>query len=804
MSLARDQLGRIWAGTEDKGVWCFDPQAPDDKAWTQFTTKDGLGDDNAYAVVADVQNRIWIGHLNHGVSVFNGRSWKNYGASEGVVGERVFSLALDPSTGNVWIATNAGLTCYFARTDTWRHFSAKDGLPTGQINAVACDAVGYVYAGTQTNGLAWSSAASDYQQWQTIKGPPQDALPLLPHGEGIPTNQITDMLVSRFGDVLYVATPTGLARSADLGESWSFVRGEDWLDKAKGLAKTPNEEQMQPGMQARTTGAPLLREDYVTCLTEDDAGRLWIGYRTHGWEIRRPRLDRQTRQLERVLFRSEDASAQGGNFLPYVSAILPLESAAPTIAQYGDGVLKVGVKLQNADSDAPNDARQLARWDAATIAANNAAPLPAPLAAPKLEELQALLKQVRAVPKLQDNGPLVVAMADDWRTQGDWRGRYGRYYARLHAMNSPHDLVWGAGAQGVPYAARIGEHTRPGDNLRYWVQWNYSDNPRVLEMPTVYFHSRLKKGLTAWEAQDPARQKYRRQAEIDDHGEEYPLSHDGPHLYATLTVPRGDFILSLYDFNKDGHDGSNRLRDYRFSLRPHPANLPLNAIDGFDNWPELASGRIRDFWGGVYKRFLVRGPQTLTVQVNRNYSFNTILAGVFLDAVDETPEPYFPAPKITLAQSRAAKTAAPALPTADNEAATVEQLWRELERVQSENPTWWATEARAVYARLLPWFAAARPETDAQNTPQVLARLGSCYYQLCLFEPWEALQKQRGLTTAREIEKSLTWDGKSDSSGYGRVAVLKSRIERAKAAKVAAVTAAKQPESKTTVVKTGT
>ncbi len=105
-------------------------------------------------------------------------------------------------------------------------------------------------------------------------------------------------------------------------------------------------------------------------------------------------------------------------------------------------------------------------WDAATIAAANAAPLPSPLAAPDGDELTALLKQVRAVPADNNKGPLVVTLADDWATQGDWLGRYGRYYARLHAMTSPTDYVWGAGAQDVPFAARIGTHITPGDSLR--------------------------------------------------------------------------------------------------------------------------------------------------------------------------------------------------------------------------------------------------------------------------------------------------------------------------------------------------
>ncbi len=61
----------------------------------------------------------------------------------------------------------------------------------------------------------------------------------------------------------------------------------------------------------------------------------------------------------------------------------------------------------------------------------------------------------------------------------------------------------------------------------------------------------------------------------------------------------------------------------------------------FDQKPELAHARIQDFWGGVYKRFLVRGPTKLTVQINRNDSFNTMLSGVMLDLVDELPPPYY-------------------------------------------------------------------------------------------------------------------------------------------------------------------
>ena len=62
-----------------------------------------LGDDDIYALACDKLGRIWVGNLNHGVSVydghaptaaevdakgsFRGRGWRNYGSSGESVGE---------------------------------------------------------------------------------------------------------------------------------------------------------------------------------------------------------------------------------------------------------------------------------------------------------------------------------------------------------------------------------------------------------------------------------------------------------------------------------------------------------------------------------------------------------------------------------------------------------------------------------------------------------------------------------------------------------------------------------------------
>jgi hypothetical protein len=320
------------------------------------------------------------------------------------------------------------------------------------------------------------------------------------------------------------------------------------------------------------------------------------------------------------------------------------------------------------------------------------------------------------------------------------------------------DDVWGAGWD-VMYDARIGARYMPADSLRYWVHWLATKDNRCLEMSPTYLHSRVLKKLTTWDVN-------RRESEWDDHGEAYPMSKDGPHIYCSLSIPEGLFYLSLYEIDPNGHSTTARFRDYQISIRPNlwqtPAPHTANTttwqsfydISEFDQKPELAHARANDFYGGVYKRFLVRGPAKLTVQVNRNYSFNTILPGVMLDLVDELPPPYFCTRQEWEAKPPKAvpEKASSAFIPADTAAEAAQRLATALAEVRFKNEAWWAENKRRFYLPLLRWQLAEASQT---NSPA----LASSYYQLNLFADWEKQLKAQGLTPAREIEQAIRWDG---------------------------------------------
>lgn len=568
-ALCRDTQGNQWVGAEDRGVWRYSPAT---QKWTQFTTKDGLGDDNAYSLACDRLGRVWVGTLNHGVSVWNGKAWRTYDQTSGPLGVHVTALAVCPIDGDVWGGTEAGLFRYSPAKGTWTYYTRANGLISDQVNCLAFAKNGDLYAGTMCDGLMMARAADSYRHWRTVSG--WDPMPIAAAGAGLPSKLINAVLVSRAGDV-YVGTTHGLAHSTDAGKTWRFLRGEDWLQQGNGL--------YQPAMLSPTTiKHPLLREEYVTSLAEDSVGNLYIGYRSRSYEIK-------NLAGQRLYPLPTNKPSQDD-----VTDILSLNGSV-LLGTYGSGL-----KEAEALTDVlPQKAAYLAP-------SRSVPPLPTPAKPPSAAALQAMLTQVQALKPAP--GLSGVYLGDDWQTQGDAIGHYGRQYSNFFAMQAP----WGdhvpTKALGYTAYAEMGPHHARYDVLRHYVSWVRSDDQRALYNPII---------------------GYRRQAEDDDHGESIQgQGFGGPDIWVSVTVAAGMHRVSLYFMNKDGHTSDNRNRDYLIELKSYAATL-----DKAEAGPTLARARVRDFWGGVYHSFLVRGPGKYYLKVGKNNSLNTIVSAVLIDKV---------------------------------------------------------------------------------------------------------------------------------------------------------------------------
>jgi len=784
----------LWIGTEDGGLWRLDLSADPTKpsAWKQFIGKDGPATEHVYAVAVDAAGRVWVGTANQGVAVYNGVAWRTFGVLDGCAGERVFAIAADADSkrGHVWIGTDHGLVCWspsFAEASegkpggtgglsasaphlsgatavsampdaglcsgTWRTFTRADGLPSDQIYALAIAPTGRVWVGTECDGLAWSDPP--YKKWTCVRAAAERSgdsgeAPGLNGGTGpgLPSNLSNDLVVLRDGTVVY-GTNYGLGMGRGGGLTWT-----SW----QGLAKQPY-------------------ENYCRGLAEDPSGRLWIATRHLGLA----RLNGRTSELKtyRLKPADEPRSHRGESAgtpppppsLPddYVFDVAVTAAGDVWAGTYGGGLARLKGAVAPASRSKPADERSESA---------GTPPLPQPASPPTLAELNALLATLSKVPFLPpEKQPAVLRLDDDWLTLGDWVGRYGRYNATLCAYHYPNDISTGTG--GIWARKYIGANSWPYDALRHWMHWLQTDNPNTLTYWPVMLAIQLQAGYIQLD-------KPRRQAEWDDHGETYPMSRDGPHIMLDIDVPPGLFYLSFYFFNKDGHSGNNRFRDYDIVIKPLHVpddNLYLQTkwserrateaeMAVFQAQPVLARGRLRDFWGGTYKRFLVGGKQWITVQIRRNHSYNTILSGWFLDPAEPVRFGHdWSVPKRVREERKREEDerrqqlsdqwrfrrpdhAARFLPgeTADEAA---ERLYQALETMRLQNAAWREVHGRPYYAALLRFFLQKGKGLEGDERRAAIERATTCCYQVGLWLKWEAGLTVLGRRTPRQEEERM-------------------------------------------------
>ena len=115
--------------------------------WDRYTAADGLPSNRILSVAAD-SDVIWVG-TDHGlVLIHQGTIQTTFTTKDGLASNVVTALSFDGSTGDLWIATYGGVSCYSAGT-----FHNYTALASGLANDVVFDIAaknGYVWAATAT------------------------------------------------------------------------------------------------------------------------------------------------------------------------------------------------------------------------------------------------------------------------------------------------------------------------------------------------------------------------------------------------------------------------------------------------------------------------------------------------------------------------------------------------------------------------------------------------------------------------------------------------------------------------------
>lgn len=146
-NILEDKKGNIWFASWNNEGLCF----YDGKSIINYTPKNGLGDDMIYSLSEDEIGNIWIGTRNHGVWRYDGKSFKNISDQTDLKDETIYSIKQDKNN-HFWFATQGkGVWKYDGKT--FSNFTTMDGLHNNSVFCIVTDKNGNLWFGSRALGL---------------------------------------------------------------------------------------------------------------------------------------------------------------------------------------------------------------------------------------------------------------------------------------------------------------------------------------------------------------------------------------------------------------------------------------------------------------------------------------------------------------------------------------------------------------------------------------------------------------------------------------------------------------------------
>lgn len=135
--ILEDRLGLIWFATYNAGVFCFNPVS---NGWRHFMhnadDERSLCGNSVITLFEDHENTIWLGTEGNGLCSYDRDTdaFIPFDPEEKLLPNQVIKAIEQDNSGNLWIATNAGLVQVSLDSAYRRIFTKADGLQSNQFN----------------------------------------------------------------------------------------------------------------------------------------------------------------------------------------------------------------------------------------------------------------------------------------------------------------------------------------------------------------------------------------------------------------------------------------------------------------------------------------------------------------------------------------------------------------------------------------------------------------------------------------------------------------------------------------------
>ena len=131
-----DRDGALWLGTLDGGIQLWDPVKEEFRQHYRHDPDDprSLSNDTVIASYQDPAGVIWLGTAGGGLNRFDcaSQTFTHYSEKDGLPGDRVTCILAD-AAGSLWLGTNRGLSRFDPNAGTFHNYDARDGLQGGEF-----------------------------------------------------------------------------------------------------------------------------------------------------------------------------------------------------------------------------------------------------------------------------------------------------------------------------------------------------------------------------------------------------------------------------------------------------------------------------------------------------------------------------------------------------------------------------------------------------------------------------------------------------------------------------------------------
>lgn len=296
-TLCRDQMGNLWIGTENQGLFIYSSQT---KTTTRYVYQVGISNsisnNNIRTVYEDAGGTMWVGTFM-GLNKLDRHSSKfmHYSANSdnrnSLTSNYVMGFYQDAS-GLLWVATGDGLNLFDKQSGLFRSFRHQAGnnksLSSNELRAVCGDSAGRIWVGTKAHGLCVRDPQTGH--FKHYRHRPRDP-------NSLSDDHVLGLYLDR-NELLWVCTRKGLNRlnpitgeisrfyhqpgnqhSLSDNTVWSAMedsKGQLWVCTHNGINKfSPGDESFSTyySLGTEVMGSPAKE---VFAMMEDRSGDFWL------------------------------------------------------------------------------------------------------------------------------------------------------------------------------------------------------------------------------------------------------------------------------------------------------------------------------------------------------------------------------------------------------------------------------------------------------------------------------------------------------------------------------------------------